>query len=215
MLLPSLFRTRLFRTRLFRTRALLKTSLLLLSSSAVVTPALSEVYTIDAEHSAVGFKVKHLAISSVPGQFKTFSGDIQFDPTKPEKSSVVATIDAGSVTTQQTKRDEHLRSEDFFDIKKFPTLTFKSSGIEGASKDAFKVKGDLTMHGVTKPVVLDVAYNGASKDPGGNERVAFSATTELNRKDFGLAWNKLLETGALVVGENVKISLEIEAMKKK
>jgi polyisoprenoid-binding protein YceI len=170
-------------------------------------------YQIDPSHSSVVFKVKHLAISSVPGRFGDVSGTFKFDPANIEASSAEAKISVASINTMDAKRDDHLKSAEFLDIAKFPALTFKSTKIEKVSDTEFKATGDLTLHGVTKPVTLDVEYGGAAKDPWGKERAAFEARTKINRKDFGLAWSKTLETGGLVVGDDVQISLEIEGVK--
>jgi polyisoprenoid-binding protein YceI len=177
--------------------------------------AIAAEYTIDKAHSEVTFKVKHLGISYVYGNFGEFEGTYTFEPTTPSESSVQATIKTTSIDTGNSKRDDHLRNPDFFEASAYPLITYRSKAIENASASGFKVIGDLTMHGVTKEVVLDVVYNGAATDPGGNERTAFSATTELNRKDFGLTWNKLLETGGVIVGDEIKINLEIAGIKTK
>ena len=183
--------------------------------AATTTSAFAANYTIDPDHSSVGFKIKHLAISTVNGQFKNFSGNISFDPAHVADSKAEATIKTESVDTQQAKRDDHLRSPDFFEAAKFSEINFKTKKITDATPDSFKAEGDLTLHGVTKPVVLDVTVGGLGKDPYGNERAAFSATTKINRKDFGLVWSKTLDTGALVVGDDVTINLEIEGIKQK
>lgn len=170
-------------------------------------------YKIDADHSTVGFKVRHLAISSVPGRFATFDGTFSFDPANIKASKADATIALKSVDTNSTKRDEHLRGPDFFDVAKFPSMTFKSKEVEELSKDTFKLIGDLTIRGITKPVSLEVQYQGTVKDPWGNEKAGFTASAKINRRDFGLTWNKVLETGGLVVGDDVAINLEIEGTK--
>lgn len=172
-------------------------------------------YTIDPDHSKVLFKIRHLGISTVTGRFDKFSGAFAFDPKNIQASKVTATVEATSIDTDVAKRDEHLRSADFFDVEKFPQITFVSKEIRDAQGGKFKVAGDLTIHGVTKPVTLDVELVGTVKDPWGNERAGFSATATINRKDFGLTWNKALETGGLLVGEEVWISLEIEGILKK
>lgn len=177
-------------------------------------PTMAAEYVIDADHSTVGFKVRHLAISSVAGNFGKFEGNFVYDPADPKKSSAQAKIEAKTIDTAQQKRDDHLRAEDFLFVEKFPEISFKSKEIKDATAESFKVVGDLSIRGVSKPVVLDVSVGGTAKDMYGNERIAFSATTKINRKDFGLAWNKLLETGALVVGEEVQIAIEIEGVKK-
>lgn len=170
-------------------------------------------YKIDPTHSTVGFKIKHLAISTVAGSFTDFTGSFEFEPNKIEASKAEAQINIKSVDTNQGKRDDHLRSPDFFDVAKFPEMKFVSKKVSDVKGDTFKVDGDLTIHGVTKPVTLDVTFGGVAKDPWNNERAAFAATTKINRKDFGLTWNKALETGGLVVGEEVAVNIEIEGIK--
>jgi polyisoprenoid-binding protein YceI len=172
----------------------------------------AERYTIDPSHSTVGFKIRHLAISSVPGHFGDFSGSLEFDPQAVEKSRVEATIVTKSIDTANKKRDDHLKGADFFDEPNNPTITFKSTKVESVSEGVFKATGDLTMHGVTKPVTLAVEYTGGATDPWGNKRVGFSATTSLSRKDFGITWNKALDAGGVVLGDEVKVSLEIEGI---
>ncbi len=172
-------------------------------------------YTIDTTHSHVMFKIKHLAISTVTGRFDTFKGEFSFDPENFEKAGGWVTIETASINTDVDDRDKHLRSEDFFHVEKYPTMRFESTAVERVDDKHFKLIGNLEMHGVTKPVTLDVEYAGMVKDPWGNTRVAFNAEGKLNRKDYGLTWNKLLETGGLVVGEEVRIVLEIQAIQKK
>ena len=167
-------------------------------------------YEIDKSHSEVGFAVKHLIISTIKGSFKDFSGKLNYDPKNLGQTKFEAKIDASSVYTNDTKRDEHLRDEDFFFVKKFPELTFKSTEVMGTDPKSFKVKGDLTMRGVTKVVVLDVSFNGEIKDAWGNTKSAFTATTRINRKDFGIVWNKTLDAGGLTVSDEVAINLEIQ-----
>jgi polyisoprenoid-binding protein YceI len=140
-------------------------------------------------------------------------GTFSYDPTNVKNSKAAATIAVSSLNTADVKRDDHLKSPEFLDAAKFKDIAFKTTSIEPVSADAFKAKGDLSIHGVTKPVVLDVTYGGSGKDPWGNERAAFTATTKINRKDFGLTWSKVLETGQLLVGEDVQIVLEIEGIK--
>lgn len=181
--------------------------------SLVAANAWAVDYKIDSSHSSVGFKVKHLAISSVPGAFGEFKGNFSFDPANVAASKAEAEIVATSISTRDAKRDDHLRGSDFLDTQKFPSISFKSSKVEKVSDTEFKAHGDLTIHGVTRPVVLNVTYGGAAKDPWGNERAAFVATTKINRKDFGLTWSKAIETGALLVGEDVDITLEVEGVK--
>jgi polyisoprenoid-binding protein YceI len=172
-------------------------------------------YNIDTDHSKVLFKIRHLGISTVTGRFDKFSGSFAFDPKNVQASKVSATIEAVSVNTDVAKRDEHLRSADFFDVAKFPQITFASKEVRDVQGGKFKVAGDLTIHGVTKPVTLDAELIGTVKDPWGNERAGFSASATINRKDFGLTYNKVLEAGGLLIGEEVWISLEIEGILKK
>jgi len=180
-------------------------------------PALASAsnWNIDPDHSNVGFKVRHLMVSNVKGSFEKFSGTVDINDKDVSKSKVEVSIDTNSVNTNVAKRDEHLRSADFFDAAKHPTMTFVSKKVVQAGKDRLKVTGDLTLHGVTKQVVLDVeGPSKVSKDPWGNIRKGATATTKVNRKDFGLVYNAALETGGVAVGEEVTITLEIEMIKK-
>jgi len=172
-------------------------------------------YTIDSAHSSVGFQIKHLAIAKVNGSFTDFGGTFEFEKGKAAAWSVEATVQMASVDTGNDDRDDHLRNADFFDVEKFPVMTFTSTGVEMESDTEGKLLGDLTMHGVTKAVELDLEFNGAVTDPWGNDKVGFSAYGKINRKDWGLNFNKVLDTGSLMIGETVKISLEIEAAKNK
>jgi polyisoprenoid-binding protein YceI len=176
--------------------------------------SLAASYLVDQSHSDVGFKIKHL-FSVVSGQFKTFEGQFEFDEKNPTKSSVTFNVTADSIDTNEKKRDNHLRSPDFFDVKKFPKLTFKSTKVEKTSDKTGKLEGDLTIHGVTKPVTFDVEYLGLGPDPWKNVRTGFSAQTKINRKDFGLTWNKVLEAGGLLVGDEVEIEIHVEGIQKK
>lgn len=188
-------------------------ALAIIASSAVSTVAHAASYKIDSSHSEVGFKVRHLTISNVKGAFTNFDGDIDFDPKNIAASKVTATISAKSISTNHEKRDAHLRDTDFLSVEKFPSLSFSSKSVESTGEGRFKVLGDLTLHGLTKPVTLDVTYEGSAKDLYGNDRVAFSAKTAIKRSDYGLTWNKLMETGGAVVGDEVLINLDIEATK--
>lgn len=176
-------------------------------------PSFAATYKIDTDHTEITFKVKHLGISYVSGSFGEFQGTFEFDPNNVDASRTEAKIAAKSINTRNKKRDDHLRAPDFLDASKFPAITFVSKEIKNVNGSNFTVVGDLSIHGVTKEVELAVTFNGAVKDPWGNEKAAFSASTEINRKHFGLTWNKLLETGAFVVGEEVKISIEVEGTK--
>jgi polyisoprenoid-binding protein YceI len=170
-------------------------------------------WDIDVGHSAVHFWVRHLVISKVHGRFAKWSGTIELDAQDLTRSSVEVKIDAASIDTQVADRDTHLRSPDFLDVAKYPELSFRSRKIEKAGA-GYRVTGDLTLHGVTRQVVLDAEFGGTAKDPWGNERSAFEAKTTLDRRDYGLTWNAALEAGGVLVGEKVEISIEVEAVKK-
>lgn len=180
----------------------------------IAAPAVrAETYEIDASHSQVGFRIRHL-VGKVPGRFTSFSGTVEYASGKPKTWKVDATIDPASINTDNEKRDGHLKSADFFDVEKFPTMTFKSTKVTNVKGDAAKLHGDLTMHGVTKPVVLDLEIGGTTKDPWGNTRTGFSAAGTINRKDFGIVWNKALDAGGVMLGDDVAITLDIEAVLK-
>jgi polyisoprenoid-binding protein YceI len=172
-------------------------------------------YNIDPVHSSVHFSVRHLMVSNVRGEFSKLSGTIQADPANPTGSSVEATIDIDSINTRDAGRDAHLKGPDFFDIEKFPTMTFRSTSIVLEDGGA-KVTGDLTLHGVTKPVILEVeGSTDEIKDPWGNQRIGLSATAKLSRKEFGLTWNAALETGGVMVGDEVKVTIDLQAIRAK
>jgi polyisoprenoid-binding protein YceI len=168
-------------------------------------------YQIDKGHSEVAFQVRHL-LTKVRGQFGDFGGTIAFDEQNPANSTVNVAIQAASLNTQTGDRDNHLRSADFFEVDKYPTLAFTSASVKPRGAGAFDVVGNLTIHGVTKQVTLPVNYLGKAKDPWGNEKAAFETELTINRKDFGLNWNAALETGGFLVGDDVKISLSIQAV---
>ncbi len=170
-------------------------------------------WNLDTSHSEVTFAVRHMMISTVRGEFNKFSGTIDFNEADPAKSTVDVSIDAASIDTRDEKRDGHLKSGDFFDAEKFPALTFKSTRVEKVSDNAGRVYGDLTIRDVTRPVVLDVEYAGQARSPWGTTSAGFSATTRINRKDFGLTWNVALETGGVLVGEDISIAIEAELVK--
>jgi len=166
-------------------------------------------WNIDPAHSTAEFSVRHLMITNVKGRFGALSGTVELDPEHPETSKVDVTIDATSIDTSNEKRDAHLKSPDFFDVEKFPSLTFKSTKVSRTDA-GFEVVGDLTMHGITNELTLEVEeVSSPSKDPWGNTRVGTSARARINRKDWGLNWNAALETGGVLVGEQVKISIEV------
>ena len=167
-------------------------------------------YAIDTSHTRLGFAVRHMAVSKVRGDFKDFSGTIEIAE-DPVDSNVSVTIQAGSVDTHDENRDNHLRTNDFFDAETHPTWTFTSTAIRPVTGSEWKVDGDLTIRGVTKPVTLDATLEGVVKDPYGMHRVGFSATTSIEREDFGVSFNGVMEAGGVVVGKKVDIDLEVEA----
>jgi len=170
-------------------------------------------YDIDLDHSTVGFKIKHL-LSNVRGTFDDFSGSFVYEPGKPETWKVEAVIQSKSINTNVEGRDKHLRGPDFFDVEKYPEILFKSTNVSLVDEQHAKIEGILTMHGVEKTVTLDVEIHGVAADPWGNVRSAFTATTTLNRKDFGIIYNQTLESGNLLLGENVDLTIEIEGLQK-
>lgn len=170
-------------------------------------------WNVDTSHSEVTFSVKHMMVSKVTGHFKLFKATMEIDEEHPEKSWVEAEADASSIDTRDERRDGHLRSPDFFDVEKYPAITFKSKKVEPTGDHEYKVLGDFTMHGVTKEVTFNAEYSGTlAKDPFGMRRAALSAIATVNRKDFDLNWNHALETGGVMVSENVKIEINIEAV---
>lgn len=170
-------------------------------------------WQVDPNHSQVGFTVSHLGITEVDGQFHDFEVDLDFERDDLADSSVDATIQAASIDTGIDRRDNHLRSPDFFDVEEHPTLEFHSTAVTDVTDEGFTLHGDLTIHGVTKRVQLDVEKSPVVIDPAGDRRVAFTATTEINREEFGLDWNRALEAGGFLVGKKVEIQLDIEAVK--
>lgn len=170
----------------------------------------THTWNFDGSHSTVGFSIKHMMFAKVRGQFTDWTGTLSYDPENLDAAAVDATIQIASVDTSNEQRDNHLRSADFFNAEEFPTMTFKSSGWKKAG-GKLAVHGDLTIHGVTKPVELAVTENGTGVDPWGNKRIGFSAQAVINRKDFGLGWNTALEAGGVLVGEEVTIDIEVQA----
>jgi polyisoprenoid-binding protein YceI len=183
--------------------------------SALATPqTATSSWNIDPVHSVAEFKVKHMMISNVKGHFTGLKGVLTLDETATTKSHVEVSIDATSINTRDPQRDAHLKSPDFFDVEKFPTLSFKSTQVDRVNDGELAVAGDLTIHGVTRNVVFAVeGPTPPAKDPWGNTRMGLSATTKINRKQFGLTWNAALETGGIMVGEEVTITLEVEFVK--
>lgn len=174
-------------------------------------------WSFDLAHSSVNFSARHMVISKVRGTFSRWKGTLEFDERRPEAARVEAHIEAASVDTHEPQRDAHLRSADFLDAEKYPEIVFKSTRVApagGASDEGarYRVEGELTIHGVTRPVALDAEFGGRGKDPWGGERIGFTATATINRKDFGLTWNQALETGGVLVGERIEITLEIQAV---
>ncbi|NNF57095.1 MAG: YceI family protein [Rhodothermaceae bacterium] len=170
-----------------------------------------QTYAVDAAHSRAGFTVRHMGFSKVRGRFETFDGTVRMAPGDLSTLEAEATLQTASIATGDAKRNAHLRSPDFFEAETYPTLTFKSTGVRDVDGDRFTLVGDLTMHGITKTVELDGEYLGEGTDPWGGTRVAFEAETTVNRKEWGLNWNTVLEAGGLLVSEDVTIELEIQA----
>lgn len=174
--------------------------------------AKTETYRLDISHGQIGFRVKHLVISNVTGEFLKYEGVFEVDESKDLLKSGLVTIDASSIFTKHEKRDKHLKSSDFLDVEKFPQIIFKYKRIVLKADPKFKVLGDLTLHGVTKEVVLDMEVLGRIKDPWGNFRVGFTGTTRIDRRDFGIKWSKVMDNGGLIVGDIVNINIEGEGI---
>jgi polyisoprenoid-binding protein YceI len=173
---------------------------------AVADPA---VYKVDPDHSGVAFSIRHF-VSNVPGRFNDFEGTIRYDKLSPAASSIELSVRTTSIDTGNNDRDEHLRSHDFFDAQKFPTLTFTSTGVTAKDANTLEVTGDLTLHGVTRRITIPVQALGTAKTPNG-EKAGFEALFTLNRKDYGITWNRVLDAGGTVLGEDVKVTIQIEA----
>ena len=183
-----------------------------METSALKTPTKTK-WTLDPTHSELVFKVRHMMITNVKGEFRKFDGSILTDGPDFTKSSIDVNIDATSIFTNEDKRDGHLKSADFFDVESYPTLSFLGKSFKKAGEDEYKLKGILTIKDVSKEVELDVEFGGINKDPWGNEKAGFSLQGKINRKDFGLNWNAALETGGVLVSEEVKISAEVQFVK--
>lgn len=168
-------------------------------------------WVIDSDHSVAGFTVKHFMIANVRGQFNNITGTIQFDPADVAHSSVQAVIDVSGIYTGIQKRDDHIRSPDFLDVAKHPEIIFKSVKVEGVGGNRFRVTGDLTILGITRPVVLDAEYVGPIKSPYGETSIGFAAATKINREDYGIKWNEAMEGGGVIVGKDVEITVDVEA----
>jgi polyisoprenoid-binding protein YceI len=184
-------------------------------AAAAASPALADTWVVDTAHSEASFQVQHLMVSKVRGRFNDFDGTIQANAANPAASSVEFRIKTASVDTDHADRDKHLRSADFFDVLKHPEITFKSTKVAPRGDNRFDVTGVLTIRGVAKEVVLPVTYVGAVKDPWGNEKAGFETALTLSRKDYGLVWNKALEAGGVVVGDEVRVTINLETLKQK
>jgi polyisoprenoid-binding protein YceI len=177
---------------------------------------MSNQWIVDASHSNASFSVRHMMITNVRGEFQKLEGKVTWDPANPEATLIEASADVASINTRDEKRDGHLKSPDFFDVEKFPTLSFKSKSVKAKGKEHLSVTGDLTIHGVTKEVVLDVEGPSApATDPFGNVRVGATGTTKIKRDDFGLVWNASLETGGVLVGHDVSITIDVSLIQQK
>lgn len=189
-------------------------ALLSIASLCLMAPAAraAETFSIDPSHTSVAFSIRHF-FSKIPGRFTKYEGSIVYDDKDISKSTVNVTIDAASLSTDEPDRDKHLKSGDFFDVEKFPKITFASTKVKPAGNGKAQVEGTLTMKGVSKPVTLDISVLGTGPDPWGNTRAGFEGKTKVNRQDFGISWNKALEGGGAVLGDDVDITLNVEAVK--
>ena len=194
---------------MIRTLSLTAAAAVLAASSAT-----ADTWTVDKGHSDASFQIRHM-MSRVRGHFNDYSGTIEADPARPETASVEFTLKTASIDTASEGRDKDLRGENFFDAAKFPEITFKSSRVKSTGKDKYDVTGTLSMHGVSKEVTIPVQFLGFGKDPWGNEKAGFSTDFVLNRKDYGIVWNKTLDTGGALLGDEVSVSINLEAAKKK
>ncbi|MFF8287604.1 YceI family protein [Streptomyces sp. NPDC016309] len=186
------------------------------TASAAVDPALAALtgtYTIDPSHSGIGFTARHAMVTNVRGAFTEYEGTLDLDGSDPAASSASIDVTIASIDTGSADRDGHLRSADFFDAERFPLMTFRSTSAEALGGTDYRITGDLTIKGVTKPITIDLEFNGAAKDPFGNERVGFEGKAELLRSEWGLTWNAALETGGVLVSDKIKLTFEISAIK--
>jgi polyisoprenoid-binding protein YceI len=197
------------------TEEMTKTRYVVLAAAlAMVSPAVAaaaETYRVDADHANVDFQVRHF-MSQVSGAFNTFEGTIVIDREEPEASSVEFTIQANSIDTNNDRRDEHLRSPDFFDVASHPIITFESTSMTKVGEDSYEVTGDFTMRGVTRSITLPVQVLGEMKDPWGNQRIGFETSTTIDRKEYGVSWNQTLDQGGLILGDDVKVSINLQAV---
>lgn len=181
----------------------------------MTTAETAAVYALDPTHSSVGFSVRHMMLSKVKGHFTGISGTIELSSGNLIPTAVAADIDAATIDTREAQRDGHLKSADFLHVEEHPLLTFRSTAIAAKGETVFDLTGDLTIHGTTQPVTFDAAVAGRTTDPWGNDRVAYEASAKIDRKDFGLTWNQALETGGILVGDIVEITLDVQAILKK
>jgi polyisoprenoid-binding protein YceI len=182
-------------------------------STVTIPSSVTGTYTIDPGHSQVGFVARHAMVTKVRGSFKQFEGSGYLDAENPAASRLSLTIQAASVDTRHEDRDNHLRSGDFFDVERYPEITFASTSVAAADAEHFRLTGDLTIKDVTNPVTVDLEYTGAAKDPFGNERIGLEGTTVVNRKDWGLSWNAALEAGGLLISEKVTLQFDVSAIR--
>jgi polyisoprenoid-binding protein YceI len=182
--------------------------------NTAVDTATQSTWDIDTAHSSVGFTVRHLVISKVHGRFVRWSGSLALDEANPGASRIEARIETASIDTNEAQRDAHLRSADFFDAEQHPEIVFRSTGVTKSGERDYRLSGELTISGVTRPVVLEVESLGTAKDPWGGTRAGFSARTSIDRREFGLTWNQALEAGGVVVGEKIEIAIEVEAVRR-
>jgi len=185
-----------------------------IEENSISTKEFAMVWVIDPAHSKATFSAKYVMINTVRGQFNVLNGQVHIDEEHPENSWVEAEVDAASIDTQNEMRDGHLKSPDFLDVEKYPTLHFKSTKVERVKDEEYRVTGNLTIHGVTKEVTLDAEYSGQATDPYGNKRAGLSATGTINRKDWGLNWNMALEAGGVLVGDKIKIEIDLSVIEK-
>ncbi len=182
-------------------------------AKSTVEESLTGTYKLDPTHTRLGFVARHAMVTKVRGQFNQFSGSLDINAEDPSKSSAEVSIDVASVTTGNEDRDNHLRTNDFFDVPNFPTWTFKSTSAEKVGEDTYRITGDLTIKDTTKPITIDFEHTGAAKDPWGNTRIGFEGRTTVNRKDWGIGWNVAREAGGVLVGEKVTLELDVSAVK--
>ena len=192
----------------------MSTASLRLAETHPALTALTGDYDIDPAHTRIGFAARHAMVATVRGQFGSFTGWAHLDGDAPERSTAELTIDVATLGTGQAQRDEHLRGGDFFDVERWPTITFRSTAVEVVDEETFRMSGDLTVRDVTRPVTVEFVYQGSAVDPFGNARVGFEGRTTINRKDWGLTWNVALETGGILVGDKIKLEFDVSAVRR-